>query len=514
MIGICAICRLENRYIREYVEYYKKLDVDKIFLYDNNYDGEDDLNEVISDYIKDGFVEVINFRNKKVCQLEAYQNCYDEHSSEFDWIGFLDTDEFITIKDGRSLPQFLKDERFKNYEAIHLNWMCYGDNGLLRYDSKPVRERFAKPIMPINFMASYEFPENYHIKTIIRGGLNNIKWSATPHTPKGIELCCDADGNRCDGGSPFNKYTYNTAWIDHYVTKTLEEYVEVKLKRGYPDRPIGDFSKNIDVYKFFKYNELTKEKDVLKEHLIKKEKNVDLFICTHKDFTPHVVNDSYKILDANKIKDTVFNNGLDDKFYSELFAMVNLPRLRALNKYVGFCHYRKYFDFLDNIPDMDKIFSEYDCIVAKPITFRRLTIRQQYANCHNIEDLEIVEGIVKRKYPKFTNLMEVFLDGKIMIPYNMFVLKRGDFIEYCSFIEDILNEYLNVVGLDIKKHIEDNKEKYLKGKYPNNTVEYQYRIGGYLAERLTNIFMISKFKKMKTFNIVITEGKYKKEQPN
>ena len=69
-------------------------------------------------------------------------------------------------------------------------------------------------------------------------------------------------------------------------------------------------------------------------------------------------------------------------------------------------------------------------------------------------------------------------------------------------------EYLNVVGTDINKRIEDNKDKYLKDYYPNNTVEYQYRIGGYLAERLTNIFLMKKFKKMKIYNVIITEDKY------
>ena len=64
------------------------------------------------------------------------------------------------------------------------------------------------------------------------------------------------------------------------------------------------------------------------------------------------------------------------------------------------------------------------------------------------------------------------------------------------------------VGVDIKKRIEDNKEKYLKDFSPNNTVEYQYRIGGYLAERLTNVFVEKHFKKIKTYGVKITEFKY------
>ena len=35
-ICICTIGKQENKYILEYIEYYKKLGIDKIYLYDNN----------------------------------------------------------------------------------------------------------------------------------------------------------------------------------------------------------------------------------------------------------------------------------------------------------------------------------------------------------------------------------------------------------------------------------------------------------------------------------------------
>lgn len=35
-VAICVIARLENNYLREWVEYYLKLGVDTIFLGDNN----------------------------------------------------------------------------------------------------------------------------------------------------------------------------------------------------------------------------------------------------------------------------------------------------------------------------------------------------------------------------------------------------------------------------------------------------------------------------------------------
>lgn len=61
-VALCAIVKNENLYIREWINWYKHIGISKIFLYDNNdIDGEK-LEDVINDYIKDKFVEVINVR--------------------------------------------------------------------------------------------------------------------------------------------------------------------------------------------------------------------------------------------------------------------------------------------------------------------------------------------------------------------------------------------------------------------------------------------------------------------
>ena len=51
-----------------------------------------------------------------------------------------------------------------------------------------------------------------------------------------------------------------------------------------------------------------------------------------------------------------------------------------------------------------------------------------------------------------------------------------------------------------------------KNIYPNSEIDYQYRIGGYLAERLTNVFIIKKFRKIKAYKVELTEKKYIKNE--
>lgn len=254
-VALCCIGRMENLYIREYVEYYQKLGVDKIFLYDNNHDGEDRFEDVIGDYVNDGFVNITDFRNRSVCQLTAYQDCYDKHNQEYDWICFFDCDEFLTFKDeNESIKSFLSQDRFNDFDMIHVNWMCYGDNGLVKYENKPVLERFKNPL-PFNFTKTYQFPENNHIKSIIKGGgFGNVKWRSTPHTPLSVLNCCDANGKTCNANSPFNEYNFETAWLRHYSTKSLEEWINIKSKRGYPDGNKDFFKKHDIIEEFYKVN--------------------------------------------------------------------------------------------------------------------------------------------------------------------------------------------------------------------------------------------------------------------
>lgn len=267
-VALCCMCKCENDYIREFIAYYKSIGVDKIFIYDNNEIGGEDLRSVIADYIDCCFVTVIDYRGRKCCQEDAYDNCYQNHKNEFDWICVFDTDEFLTLVKHKNIHDFLNDPMFRPFQLIHVNWMCYGDNEMLDNDGRPCQERFLKPL-PFNVRRFMPFPENNHVKTILRGGLKHINYHFVTHTPWNFYRCCNPQAEECDTRSPFNPYNFDVAFLRHYYTKTIGEWVKVKQKRGYGDMEDSDAVKKLSLDVFFMLNKRTPEKEEYVKMILK-----------------------------------------------------------------------------------------------------------------------------------------------------------------------------------------------------------------------------------------------------
>ena len=250
---MCAIGRLENRYAVEWVEHYNALGVDKIFIYDNNRVGDGELfADVLQPYIETGFIEIIYFDG---LQKDAYEKCYRDHSDEYDWIGFFDFDEFVEIQDGRDVKDFLTGFEFA--DVVAMNWRTMTDNGLVYYEPKPLKERFTEG-------TDESLTINRHVKSFVRGGIDGISFN-DPHCPNAPELTVvNVHGIRVEQVPIQPQVIHDVAWINHYNTKTAEEWATLKMRRL---SPCGDEynremkAKNVEY--FFSINERTHEKEVI-----------------------------------------------------------------------------------------------------------------------------------------------------------------------------------------------------------------------------------------------------------
>ena len=253
------------------------------------------------------------------------------------------------------------------------------------------------------------------------------------------------------------------------------------------------------------------------------ENKVDIFAVTYKDFEETVTNPIYKIINVGDEEIHTSLNVLSDKvgdninslnpFFSELTGTYWVWKNWDLKDYVGICQYRRYFQFLDNIPNLDDVFKEYDIILPKPYLYKQ-NMATDYSLCHNVTDLMSIVNIIHNYFPQYKDAALQFCQCNRFYPCNMFIMKREDFKEYCELIFGVMSIYLkekNLVTIDdIKKYVADNWKYYEKSFSPNNELWYQLRIGGFLAERLLNIFVIHKFSKIKEEEWIMTHKKYNK----
>ena len=131
---LCGIAKLENHYIREWVEWYKDLGVDHICIYDNNDTEGERFEEIISDYIDSGLVEIVDYRSRTQCQIDAYNDCYQRYKKQYDWFLFLDIDELLEVFSS-DLKTFLSQKKFKSFSGIKISWKTFDDNGLIKVEN-------------------------------------------------------------------------------------------------------------------------------------------------------------------------------------------------------------------------------------------------------------------------------------------------------------------------------------------------------------------------------------------
>ena len=256
---ICCIEKQENLYLRDFVEYYKKIGADNIVLYDNNDINGEYPQQVIGDYIASGFVIYKDARGKHRFQLDAYSQCYDEYKKDYDWIGFFDIDEYIEIREGKKLNEFLSNERYSESDAILLYWLIFGDSGYLHYENKPVYERFLQYQEPSETANTFKIflrgREGAYIQFL---DANRFQWTVRyGERPFNVT---DTEGNVITGGREYQSFNYNIAFIKHYNTLSIEEFLYRRFgRRAYADRN-SNFNKETVMNIFYSINEMTDEK--------------------------------------------------------------------------------------------------------------------------------------------------------------------------------------------------------------------------------------------------------------
>ena len=261
-VVVCAMAKNEHLYINEWVEHYVKLGVDKIFIYDN-----DDLkSDYIGSYINGKYAENVVIKNVRGLKREHLQNdvytaFYNKYGTTFDYCLFCDIDEFLAgTKDIKSWLSTL------NAPQIRVKWRLFGDDNIIKRDvTIPVKDFFTKEVThSLNRNLIDKGDLEIQGKFILKGGLKNIEFYSVHYArllnKQKLESVLPS-GKHCESGVRIKEdYSQETIFLNHYMTKTLDEFINQKLNRN-----DAVFNKALKVDYFWRINEKTQEKiDYLK----------------------------------------------------------------------------------------------------------------------------------------------------------------------------------------------------------------------------------------------------------
>jgi hypothetical protein len=525
-VASCSIVRLENSYIREFVEHQKNIGFDKVFIYDHNLPDGERLDEVIYDYIQSGFVAVIDFREGHKmgpAVMEAFQHCWDNYHEDFDWILFCDNDEFLTFTQDKNVKEYLNRDNISTANIIKINWLCYDDNDLLYYENKPLNERFTR-LCCYDTDNPYGFIENLHIKSFINCKTKNVDWiNGCAHSPKifnrnkfllydkiinGVGEICKAE-DQSKLSKIFNP-NFDLVYLKHFRMKTIEEYVTNKInklsKYGYSNVYFDDKL-------FFKYNKKSVKKMVLYKKLINNQ-NLDMagfyrnFVNNYlnnkknnnyKNVIVHYINNSHEYLDnwISKNSDYLFDfilieDNLSESHYEickkydnvsliKINEFLNNERLEKINNGVSkdylileqflenamFCGYD--YDFLLYVGYNGYIIPTNDCNINQ--LSKKLDKKHNHFCMFKNHYTVINDKSILYNTSKETNkqLSELYIETAFTSNDNIIYIN----LAYSNVIYDML---LNIDNLYFNSEYMINPNFYIKSYYMDSIYKFMDKL--------------------------------------
>ncbi|MGY8872674.1 MAG: glycosyltransferase family 2 protein [Pseudomonadales bacterium] len=230
-IAIAAIVKNEAEYLLEWIAYHRVIGVSH-FLIANN-DSTDETPVLLQQLQSLGIVTTINFptTGEKKPQLPAYQKLTSLCPKSIDLIAFIDADEYLTLMDeAHTTLNPVVNQLFTDpaTSAVAMNWACFGSAGHLFRDDGMVIERFHQ-------QSAEKFTANLNYKTIVRRqSIINFRNPHHVNISGGAYLNSAGEPLAFDTKKPgvSKALVWDNMRVNHYVTKSLEEFVVGKSRNG------------------------------------------------------------------------------------------------------------------------------------------------------------------------------------------------------------------------------------------------------------------------------------------
>ncbi|MBQ2626111.1 MAG: DUF4422 domain-containing protein [Kiritimatiellae bacterium] len=143
---------------------------------------------------------------------------------------------------------------------------------------------------------------------------------------------------------------------------------------------------------------------------------------------------------------------------------------------VGLVHYRRHFRGRGGIASGAEIcdaLSRADAVLPKKRNYFIESTYSQYIHAHHAEDLDGTRRILEERHPDCVAAFDAVMKSTSGHRFNMMVMKRPLFDDYCAWLFDVLFELER--RLDISSYS-----------------DYDRRVFGFVAERLLDVYVLAR----------------------
>jgi hypothetical protein len=231
-LSICAIFQDEAPYLKEWIDYHRKVGVEYFWLYNNN--SADNYKEILAPYIEEGIVvltewpsEIKSHEFNHFCytvQLGAYNHCLDKARGVTKWLALIDTDEFIVPMHTKNIADLLEG-KFRYASGLCVNWQLYGTSNV---ECIQTNESLLEKL---TWKARWDYEENKYYKSIVKP--YHVKKAIDPHFCEYAKSYYSVNPNfeRMGRKGKSNSICIDEIRINHYWTRDLWYLHNVKIPR-------------------------------------------------------------------------------------------------------------------------------------------------------------------------------------------------------------------------------------------------------------------------------------------
>ena len=151
--------------------------------------------------------------------------------------------------------------------------------------------------------------------------------------------------------------------------------------------------------------------------------------------------------------------------------------------YIGLAHYRRHFCLkkpglfckekfskILTSSEAEKLLLNYDILLPKQRNYLIETNYSHFVHAHPAESLALTEKVLEEKYPSYLPAYHLVMNRTKAHRFNMMIMKKERFDDYCSWLFDIL--------FDVEQQIDLSRYD-----------AYNQRLFGFISERLLDVYL-------------------------